>query len=333
MPATMETPLRIGLLPLDAGPRLMLAAIHDALHAANALLDEPHYQVIELDPTAADAVQRPSAGHWAGLFVAASRLPALDEGVPQVLHAQLAYLDPAHGVLGGVGMGPAWLALAGWMAGRRCTIQAEAMDALIARHPDSVVTRGLYEIDGNRLSCAGGIASLDMIIAWLGARHGQRLVPQLAACFGLDRLRAPDDRQASGVMPGVRLPPKLAEAVALMQANIAEPLSADHIAGLVGVSRRQLERLFRQHMDTLPSRWYLEQRLARAQLLLRQSSQSILQIGLSCGFTSGAHFSNAYRGYFGRTPREERAPRPVPPSVAPDPAVAGIPPLAPHRHD
>ena len=329
----MDTPLRIGLLPLDSGPRLMLAAIHDALDAANALLGAPHYTVVKLDRMDVDAARRPPAGHWAGLFVAASRLPAPDEGVPEVLHAQLAYLDPAHGVLGGVGQGTAWLALAGWMAGRRCTIQAEAMDALIARHPDSVVTRGLYEIDGTRLSCAGGIASLDMVIAWLGARHGQRLVPQLAACFGLDRLRAPDDRQASGMLAGVRLPPKLAEAVALMQANIAEPLSADHIAGLVGLSRRQLERLFRQHMDTLPSRWYLEQRLARAQLLLRQSSQSILQIGLSCGFTSGAHFSNAYRGYFGRTPREERTPRPTPPSITPNPAVAGNPSLGPHRHD
>ena len=103
--------------------------------------------------------------------------------------------------------------------------------------------------------------------------------------------------------------PKLADALALMQANIGEPLSTNDIAALVGLSRRQLERVFRQHMDTLPSRWYLEQRLARAQVLLRQSSQSILQIGLSCGFNSGAHFSNAYRGYFGRTPREERTVR------------------------
>jgi transcriptional regulator GlxA family with amidase domain len=329
----MQSPLRIGLLPLDAGPRLPLAAIHDALQAANALLGEPHYQVVELDAAQSDTAPQAPASHWAGLFVAASRLPAADDVVPEGLRAQLAYLDPAHGVLGGIGMGTAWLARAGWMAGRRCTIQAEGTDALIARHPDCVVTRGLYEIDGTRMSAAGGTASLDMAITWLGARHGQRIVPQLAACFGLDRLRAPDDRQPSGVLPGLRLPPKLAEAVALMQANIAEPLSSDHIAGLVGVSRRQLERLFRQYMESLPSRWYLEQRLTRAQLLLRQSSQSILQIGLSCGFTSGAHFSNAYRGYFGRTPREERTPRAIPPHVAADPAAAGDPSLAPNRHD
>jgi transcriptional regulator GlxA family with amidase domain len=94
-----------------------------------------------------------------------------------------------------------------------------------------------------------------------------------------------------------------------MEANIGEPLSTEDIARLVGVSRRQLERLFRQHLDALPARWYLELRLERARRLLRESAQSILQIGLSCGFASAPHFSNAYRSHFGRTPRDERRER------------------------
>jgi AraC-like DNA-binding protein len=75
-----------------------------------------------------------------------------------------------------------------------------------------------------------------------------------------------------------------------MEANIGEPLTTEDIARLVGVSRRQLERLFRQHLDALPSRWYLELRLERARRLLQESAQSILQIGLSCGFSSAPHF-------------------------------------------
>jgi AraC-like DNA-binding protein len=43
--------------------------------------------------------------------------------------------------------------------------------------------------------------------------------------------------------------------------------------------------------------------------LLRESAQSILQIGLSCGFSSAPHFSNAYRSHFGRTSRDERRER------------------------
>ncbi len=103
--------------------------------------------------------------------------------------------------------------------------------------------------------------------------------------------------------------PKLAEALALMKANFEEPLPGDDIARLVGVSRRQLERLFKQHLDTLPSKHYLELRLAHARMLLQDSSQSILQVGLACGFSSGPHFSSTYRAHFGITPREERSRR------------------------
>jgi transcriptional regulator GlxA family with amidase domain len=102
---------------------------------------------------------------------------------------------------------------------------------------------------------------------------------------------------------------KVTEAVALMEANLHEPLPTDEIARLVGVSRRQLERLFKQYLDDMPSRYYIELRLARARRLLRHSGQSVLQIALACGFASASHFSNAYRARFGRTPRDERSPR------------------------
>jgi transcriptional regulator GlxA family with amidase domain len=75
------------------------------------------------------------------------------------------------------------------------------------------------------------------------------------------------------------------------------------------VSRRQLERLFKQHLGTVPSKYYLELRLSRARQLLQQTSKSIVQIGLACGFSSGPHFSSTYRSHFGITPREERAQR------------------------
>ncbi|MDQ3159796.1 MAG: helix-turn-helix domain-containing protein [Pseudomonadota bacterium] len=300
---------RIGLLALDEGPWLPLAGVRDALHAANALLGVPHYCVEVLASTAGDADRHDAPVQaWSALFVAACRPPE-NEDTALALQRALANLDPVHGVLAGIDAGSAWLAPGGWLDGHRCTIQAAFADAMGIRHPECLVSRNVFELDRMRLSCAGGTASLDMTITWLGRTHGHQLLGQLTQWFGLDRLRNPEDRQPVSHPGHGRMSPKLANALALMQANIGEPLSTNDIAELVGLSRRQLERLFRQHMDTLPSRWYLEQRLARAQMLLRQSSQSILQIGLSCGFNSGAHFSNAYRGYFGRTPRDERTDR------------------------
>ena len=100
--------------------------------------------------------------------------------------------------------------------------------------------------------------------------------------------------------------PKLTQAVLLMEANIEEPLTTDEIAQHVCVSRRQLERIFKQYLNRVPSQYYLELRLNKARQLLMQTSKSIIQIGLSCGFSSGPHFSSAYRNFFGATPREDR---------------------------
>ena len=88
--------------------------------------------------------------------------------------------------------------------------------------------------------------------------------------------------------------------------NVSVSLGTDDIAQLVGLSRRQLERQFKQYLGTMPSRYYLELRLKKARQLLLESNSSIVQIGLMCGFSSGAHFSTAFGAQFGLTPRAER---------------------------
>jgi transcriptional regulator GlxA family with amidase domain len=120
-------------------------------------------------------------------------------------------------------------------------------------------------------------------------------------------LRSGDERQRIPYVtaPGERHP-RLNDALQLMEANIEEPLASDEIAALVGISRRQLERLFKQYLGAMPAKYYLNLRLIKARTQLQRSSQSVVQISLACGFASAAHFSNAYRERFGVTPREER---------------------------
>ena len=121
------------------------------------------------------------------------------------------------------------------------------------------------------------------------------------------RVRSGDERQRlSKPSLGGNSQPSLTMAIDLMENNIEEPLTTDEIAELVLISRRQLERLFKRHMDTMPARHYLQTRLKRARHLLQNSNLSIVQIGLSCGFSSGPHFSSSYKSFYHSTPREER---------------------------
>lgn len=307
-----------GFLLLPRFGLLALAGALDVLNAANELLGEAHYAHVLLS-TDGSAVQAAGGSEVMPAHGIADAL-ALD-GVfvvndapsPEVSPALLDWLvrnADAGLLLGGIGSGAAVLAQAGVLRGHRATAHWLHLEALTERHVDTVFSSHWYEIDRGRLSCAGGTASMDLMMAWLTQRHGARLGQELAAYFGLEQVRGRDERQRTPVH--ARLAggtPKLAEAVALMEANLGEPLPTEDIARLVGVSRRQLERLFKQHLDALPSRYYLELRLARARRMLQQTGQSILQIGLACGFTSGPHFSNTYRAHFGRTPREERSQR------------------------
>ena len=91
-----------------------------------------------------------------------------------------------------------------------------------------------------------------------------------------------------------------------MEANIEEPMSLDDLAASIGVSRRQIERLFKRHLDQVPTKYYLETRLRRARELLLQTSMSIMDITTACGFQSPPHFSKCYRNAFGYPPSAER---------------------------
>ncbi|WP_342116791.1 GlxA family transcriptional regulator [Pseudoduganella sp. OTU4001] len=216
-------------------------------------------------------------------------------------------------ILGACGAGAEVLAQHGLLDGYRAAIDWQLRAEAVQRHPATTFTQGLYELDRNRITAGAGAAVIDMLLHWLGKRHGSIFAAEVAVALGHERLRGGDERQP---MPASAQPAvgsvRLKDALELMAANLAEPLPAEDIAQLVGVSRRQLERLFRQHLDTFPSRYYLDLRLKHARRQLKQTTHSIQQVGLACGFTSGSHFSTTYRNYFGCTPREERARQTMP---------------------
>ena len=148
---------------------------------------------------------------------------------------------------------------------------------------------------------------MDMMVYLIAQKHGWDLATEIAEEFLVERIRGRNDRQ--------RLPlrlqlgasqPKLAEAVAFMEANIEELISLDEIASHVGLSRRQLERLFQKYLHCVPTRYYMRLRLMHARQLLLQTSMPIVDIAYASGFVSTPHFSKCYREFFGIPPREER---------------------------
>ena len=218
-------------------------------------------------------------------------------------------LDRNGAVIGAICTGTYVMAAAGLLDGRRCTIHWENIDGLSEEFPDLEITNDLFEVDGTRVTCSGGTASLDMMLNLITQAHGATLAAEISDQFIHDRIREPTDRQRMELRSRLGVShPKLLAVVKTMEDNLEEPLAQTDIARMTNLSTRQLERLFRKYLNTTPTRYYLNLRLARARHLLRQTSMSILSVALACGFVSASHFSKCYRECYGCTPRAERAP-------------------------
>jgi transcriptional regulator GlxA family with amidase domain len=199
------------------------------------------------------------------------------------------------------------LARAGLLDGRRATIHWENQDSFAEEFGEVTLTKSVFVIDGNRITTAGGTASIDLMLKIIADDHGEDLAGAVADQLIYSSIRTDQDTQRLSIPTriGVRHP-KLAQVIQIMEQNIEEPISPALLAHNVGLSTRQLERLFRRYLNRSPKRYYMELRLQKARNLLMQTDMSVINVALACGFTSPSHFSKCYRAHYQTTPYRER---------------------------
>ncbi len=305
----------VGFLLVPGFALMSYAAAVEPLRAANQIAGRPLYRWWHAAPGDQPAIASSGAavlpdftfGADAGrpdlMLVCAGGNPATFDDAPTF--AWLRRLA-RHGVsIGGISGGPFVLARAGLLAGRRCTLHWEHMPAFQEAFPDVTLTRSLFELDGDRITCAGGVAALDMMVALISRDHGHELAAAVSDWFLHTHVR-------EGVRPqrmdlrfrlGVANE-KLLAVLKAMEANLEAPLARQQLAALAGVSLRQLERSFRSHLGRGVHKHYLTLRLGRSRQLLRETSLSVLDVALATGFASASQFSRAFRHAFGFLPRE-----------------------------
>ena len=220
----------------------------------------------------------------------------------------LRQLAREHVPLGALCTGSFALAEAGLLSGYRCAIHWENLAAIREEFPDIRFLDDLYTIDRDRITCTGGIAPLDLMLTLIRARLGGGIAERIAAQFIVERGRRPNERQP--LLPATHSGAsheRLETAVRLIQSKLDERLPMSAIAAEVGLSTRQLERLFKRHLGHTPAVLWKRLRLERARTLLTQTAMPITDVSVACGFATAAHFSTAYRHQFGCTPSTERA--------------------------
>jgi transcriptional regulator GlxA family with amidase domain len=210
--------------------------------------------------------------------------------------------------VGGLCTGAYTVAKAGLLDGKRATIHWENQDSFLEEFEDVRLTKSVFVVDGNRMSTAGGTASIDLMLKIIAQDHGEDIANTVADQLIYSSIRTDQDTQRLSIPTriGVRHP-KLSQVIQIMERPISRIRSAlRRWPTDVGMSTRQLERLFRRYLNRSPKRYYMELRLQKARNLLMQTDMSVINVALACGFASPSHFSKCYRAHYQTTPYRER---------------------------
>jgi transcriptional regulator GlxA family with amidase domain len=308
---------------LSPGFSLMVyAATVEPLRGVNSVLNDTRYRWTTLSPDGGPILS------GSGVEVQTAPLPSkpaaeigmlvicggsgTDHDENPKLHSFLRQLNGRNIVIGAVSTGSFTLASAGMLEGRRCTVNWDAKDCFRERFPHLNLSNDLFVIDDGVFTCAGGTGTLDVMLHLIRQREGDRVARLVSDMFAHGIIRQASDAQRMPVRNRLGVTqPTVVKSVELMEHSVEYPVSIADIARQVRVSTRQLERLFLHHLGCSPSQYYVGARLEVARRLLHQSTMSVIEIGIACGFTSASHFGRIYRRHFGLAPSDDREPRRV----------------------
>jgi AraC family transcriptional regulator, carnitine catabolism transcriptional activator len=312
-----QNPREIGILLLPSFAHLALGAVVEPLFIANWLAGRPLYRwrTLSLDgkpvrtsselSVPADAAIGDTT-EFDALYVLASfdvkrltRDRSLKAWLRRVARhgATIAAIETASEVV----------AAAGLLDGHKVAVHWDNLQGFAESHPQCRAVAELFTTSPGRLTCAGHSAILDMMLHGIAEEHGASLAGEIAAHLMLPNGRKPEESQpAPWIKPRKTADPVLERALALMEKSIEEPIACSVIARRVGVTARQLQRLFARELETTPVRHYQRLRLSRAHALLQQTDLSVTEIAVSAGFNSLEHFCRLYRRQFDCRPRDDR---------------------------
>ncbi|WP_170411765.1 GlxA family transcriptional regulator [Ruegeria arenilitoris] len=222
--------------------------------------------------------------------------------------AALQKWDAGGAIVGGLDTGAIVLAQAGLLKGKTATVHYEHIDAFAEIAPDTTVSENMFVTDGKIFTCCGGSAATDLGLRFVHSVAGESIANASARYMfhhdvrGEGQSQNPKDVEPLGyVTSGV-----VRDAIDLMEAHLETTLSIPAISQQLGVSQRQLGRLFRQYVQKSPVEYYRDIRLDRARGLVTQTELKFSEIAEASGFNGQVHFSRAYRNRFGLTPTADR---------------------------
>lgn len=317
-PTASSATRRVGILLMPQYSYLGLALLIEPMAIANWLAQARLFDwtVLSMDGETVRATNGMHAAvktvasddqSYSTVFVIASfeaKSHAKNRTVKAWLHRQSAF----GAQIGGIETGTEMLASASLLDNHAAAVHWDNLEGFQEAYPKVKATSQLYTIEPRIITCAGGTAILDMMLEWIGQQHGANLSAEIAQHLLHARARGTAEIQlAHNDQDSAPMSEKVTEAIRMMRESVSAPLSCEELAASVGLSKRQLERHFKQYTASGPLQYYVSIRIATAHKLLQQTELSVSQVAAATGFDSIEHFSRVYRSTFGCPPSRDRS--------------------------
>ena len=298
-----RVPTQISILLFDRFSNHCLANVLEPLRAANDLSSQQVFEwnivvlggqrvrsssglLLEADAQLADMrgdilMVMPSYGFLTHANVTSSR----------ALRAAARRFD----ILAGLDTGSWLLAEAGLLDGYRATIHWDELDRFSERFSDIDVQKEAVIYDRDRITCGGASTAFALAMQMIEKQHGAAL-----------RLRVEHLFSGAYAQRPVRRGGIAARAVDLMRAHIEDPLPIAQLAQQLGRSQKHLEQQMLARLGAAPQVIYRRIRLERARQLSLDTTISVAEISVRCGYQDASAMTRAFRSEYGTTPQALR---------------------------
>lgn len=305
---------RIALCLCPGFPLYSVAAALDVMRHANRFAATDFYRWIflsENDQAVTDfngiALSPGSDIAGAGAFDLAFIVAGFDASQIEQprLCAWLTKQARAGRTVGGISNGAFLLAAAGLLNQYSATTHWEDFESFCLLFPEVRARYQRFVMDRNRISCAGGSATLDMFLELARQDLGNEIALKISRQMLLQEqsivLPGPTNR-----VPARHYSPPVQRALSLIEAGVGQSITVNELADRIGISRRELLRLFKKELNNTPSQVLGLRRLDRARSLILNTNLPIAMIAESVGFSSQSHLTSSYHVEFGITPAQQR---------------------------
>ena len=309
----------IGILIFPGFPMACLTSMIEPLRAANEISETEAFGW-KLISEEGERV-RSSADVWFEPDMALNDVEDLDQiyllsapssifANPTVANGKLRKLERHGMVMGAISGGIFPLARSGLLHDHLTSVHWCYAAAFEAEFPKLEKTDEVIAIDRRRSTASGAAAAFDLALHLIEDTLGPEVATEVACWFQHPLVRGQGVIQkvptANSISTDDMLPPMVRDAVALFNSHIEDPINVADVANAIGMSVRQLERMFKKSTGQSPHHYYRAIRMKVARQLVLYSKDSMKDIALAVGYASTATMNQNYEEVFGIHPTVDR---------------------------